>query len=84
MFRRPGCKKLARSYLDARDLGQITWLCIETASDLPTRELLERCYRKGPARIADLGEYETPLANRKAKPMLGFAPEHSRRNDYRA
>ncbi len=92
-FADPGFKKrLAWSYIDARDLGQLTRLCIEkdglgydvfnaandeTASQLPTRELLERFYPNVPLKVDDLGEYETLLSNRKAKRVLGFKPEHS-------
>lgn len=92
-FADPGYKKrLAWSYIDARDLGQLTRLCIEkdglgydvfnaandeTASQLPTRELLERFYPNVPLKVDDLGEYETLLSNRKAKRVLGFKPEHS-------
>jgi nucleoside-diphosphate-sugar epimerase len=92
-FADPGFKKrIAWSYIDARDLGQLTRLCIEkdglgfeifnaandeTASDLPTRELLLRFYPDVPLRADDLGEHETLLSNRKAKRVLGFKPEHS-------
>ena len=96
-FADPGFKKrLAWSYIDARDLGQITRLCIETdglgyevfnvandetASDLPTADLLKRFYPNVPLKVNDLGEYETLLSNRKAKRVLGFKPAH-RWRDY--
>ena len=85
-------KRIAWSYIDARDLGQLTQLAIETnglgfeifnaandetASQLPTRELLKRFYPNVPLKVDDLGEHETLLSNRKAKRVLGFAPEHS-------
>jgi len=92
-FDDPGFKKrIAWSYIDARDLGQMTRLCIETdglgfdvfnvandetASHLPTRELLRRFYPNAPLKLDDLGEYETLLSNRKAKRVLGFKPEHA-------
>jgi len=92
-FDDPGFKKrIAWSYIDARDLGQLTRLAIETdglgfevfnaandetASQLPTAELLERFYPNVPLKLDDLGEYETLLSNRKAKRVLGFKPEHS-------
>jgi nucleoside-diphosphate-sugar epimerase len=92
-FADPGFKKrIAWSYIDARDLGQLTRLAIETdglgfeifnaandetASQLPTRELLQRFYPNVPLKADDLGEYETLLSNRKAKRVLGFKPEHS-------
>mgnify|MGYP001438260946 CR=1 FL=1 len=83
-------KRIAWSYVDARDLGQITLRAIETnglgfqvfnavnddtSSGLPTAELLQRYYPNVPVK-RDLGEYETLLANRKAREMLGFRPEH--------
>jgi len=83
-------KRIAWSYVDARDLGQITLRAIETnglgfqvfnavnddtSSGLPTAELLKRYYPNVPVK-RDLGEYETLLANRKAREMLGFRPEH--------
>ncbi|ESY19931.1 MULTISPECIES: NAD(P)-dependent oxidoreductase [unclassified Mesorhizobium] len=91
-FADPGFRKrIAWSYVDARDLGQITLRAVETdglgfqvfnaanddtSSDLPTAELLKRFYPDVPVK-ADLGEYETLLSNRKARDMLGFRPEHS-------
>jgi nucleoside-diphosphate-sugar epimerase len=91
-FANPGFRKrIAWSYVDARDLGQITDLAVakdglgyqvfnavndETSSDLPTRELLERFYPGVPVK-RELGEFETLLSNRKAREMLGFRPEHS-------
>ena len=83
-------KRIAWSYIDARDLGQIVDLCIakdglgyqvfnavndDTSSGLPTRELIERYY-PGVAVKGELGEYETLLSNRKAREMLGFRPKH--------
>ncbi|AZV21203.1 NAD(P)-dependent oxidoreductase [Mesorhizobium sp. M7A.F.Ce.TU.012.03.2.1] len=91
-FADPGFRKrIAWSYVDARDLGQITLRAIEkdrlgyqvfnaanddTSSDLPTAELLKRFYPGVPVK-AELGEYETLLSNRKARDVLGFRPEHS-------
>ncbi len=84
-------KRIAWSYVDARDLGQITHLAVETdglgyqvfnatnddtSSDLPTKELLRRFYPDVPVK-GELGEYETLLSNRKAKKMLGFREEHN-------
>jgi nucleoside-diphosphate-sugar epimerase len=84
-------KRIAWSYIDARDLGQITRLAIErdglgyqvfnaandeTSSDLPNSELLARFYPKVPIK-RELGEFETLLSNRKARDVLGFRPEHS-------
>ncbi|MBN9275053.1 MAG: NAD(P)-dependent oxidoreductase, partial [Mesorhizobium sp.] len=91
-FADPGFRKrIAWSYVDARDLGQITLRAIEkdglgfqvfnaanddTSSDLPTAELLKRFYPGVPV-SRELGEYETLLSNRKARDVLGFRPEHS-------
>jgi nucleoside-diphosphate-sugar epimerase len=91
----PFRKRIAWSYIDARDLGQITRLAVEkdglgfqifnaanddTSSDLPTQELLQRYYPKVPVK-RELGEFETLLSNRKAREMLGFRPEHSWRGE---
>ena len=91
-FADPGFRKrIAWSYIDARDLGQITHLAVEKdglgyqvfnaanddcSSDLPTRELVERFYPGVPLK-RELGEYETLLSNRKAKHVLGFREEHN-------
>jgi nucleoside-diphosphate-sugar epimerase len=91
-FADPGFRKrIAWSYIDARDLGQITALAVEkdglgfqvfnaanddTSSDLPTKELIKRFYPGVPLK-RELGEFETLLSNRKAKNMLGFRPRHS-------
>lgn len=94
-FADPGFRKrIAWSYIDARDLGQITDLAVredglgyqvfnvandDTSSDLPTAELLKRFYPGVPVR-GELGEFETLLSNRKAREILGFRPAHSWRN----
>ncbi|NGN42955.1 NAD(P)-dependent oxidoreductase [Mesorhizobium sp. CGMCC 1.15528] len=91
-FADPGFRKrIAWSYIDARDLGQITNLAVEkdglgyqvfnaanddTSSDLPTRELLDRFYPGVPLK-REIGEFETLLANRKVRELLGFRPQHS-------
>jgi nucleoside-diphosphate-sugar epimerase len=91
-FADPGFRKrIAWSYIDARDLGQITDLAInkdglgfqlfnaandDTSSDLPTRELLDRFYPGVPVK-GELGEYETLLSNRKARDLLGFRQAHN-------
>jgi nucleoside-diphosphate-sugar epimerase len=91
-FADPGYrKKIAWSYIDARDLGEIVRLAIEKdglgyqvfnaanndcSSDLPTAELLKRFYPNVPVK-RDLGEYETLLSNRKVQEMLGFKAQHS-------
>lgn len=91
-FADPGFRKrIAWSYIDARDLGQITTLAIEkdglgfqvfnaanddTSSDLPTQELIDRFYPGVPLKH-ELDEFETLLSNRKARAVLGFQPKHS-------
>lgn len=91
-FADPGFRKrIAWSYVDARDLGQITLRAVETdglgfqvfnaasddtSSDIPTRELIDRFYHGVPVK-GQIGEYETLLSNRKARAMLGFEPQHS-------
>ena len=87
-------ERIAWSYIDARDLGEIVRLGIETdglgyqvfnavndqsSSDLPTRELLSRFYPDVPVR-GELGEYESLLSNRKARETLGFREKHNWRN----
>lgn len=94
-FADPGFRKrIAWSYIDARDLGEMVHLGIEkdglgfqvfngassdTSSDLPTKELLKRFYPKVPVK-GELGEFETLLSNRKAREMLSFKQQHSWRN----
>ncbi len=91
-FADPGFRrKIAWSYIDARDLGQITRLAIEkdglgfqvfnavnddTSSNLTTAELLKRFYPSVPVR-GELGEYETLLSNRKIREVLGFKEEQN-------
>lgn len=91
-FADPGFRKrIAWSYIDARDLGQMTDLAIatdglgyqvfnvandDTSSDLPTSELIDRFYPGVPLKH-ELGEYETLLWNRKAREVLGFRSQHS-------
>ncbi len=83
-------KKIAWSYIDARDLGEIVRLAIEkdglgfqvfnaandhSSSDLPTAELLRRYYPKVPVR-GSLGEFESLLSNKKTREVLGFKEKH--------
>lgn len=90
-FADPGFRKrIAWSYIDARDLGQITDLAVkkdglgyqvfnaandDTSSDLPTKELIDRFYPGVPLKH-ELGEFETLLSNRKVKDVLGFRSQH--------
>jgi nucleoside-diphosphate-sugar epimerase len=90
-FRTPDRRKrICWSYIDARDLGQIARLAVEstghgfrvinaaadeTSSDRPTRELLAQFYPNVPVR-GELGEFETLLSNRRAREELGFRQAH--------
>ena len=83
-------KRNAWSYVDARDLGQICDLCIKkdglgfqvfnatnTTSSLkvPTMKYLKEACPNTPI-TREMGEYEAPLSNRKAREVLGFKEEH--------
>lgn len=91
-------KKIMWSYIDARDLGQITRLAIEkdglgfqvfnaanddTSADLPTQSLIQRFYPDVPIR-GELGEYEALYSNRKIRDVLGFRQEHPWRKNANA
>jgi len=84
-------KRNAWSYIDARDLGEIVHLCLEKdglgfqvfnavndtiTATLPTREFLARHCPKVPV-TRELGEFEAPLSNRKAREVLGFKEQHN-------
>lgn len=91
-FADPGLRKrIAWSYIDARDLGQIIRLAIEKdglgfrifnaaqndcSSDLPTAELLRRFYPDVPVKEL-IGEYDSLLSNRKTRAVLGFDEQHN-------
>jgi nucleoside-diphosphate-sugar epimerase len=83
-------KRIAWSYIDARDLGQIVHLCIEkdgmgyqvfnaandtVSANTPSRELAARFYPNVPFR-REIGEFESLLSNRKIRDVLGFSEEH--------
>lgn len=87
-------KRIAWSYIDARDLGEIVRLCVEkdglgyqvfnaandtTSAGTPTRELAARYYPNVPF-TRDVGRYEGLLSNRKICEVLGFSERH----DWRA
>ncbi len=87
-------KRIAWSYIDARDLGEIVRLGIEkdglgyqvfnavndhTSSDQPTRELLRQYYPNVTVR-GELGEFEGLLSNRRARDVLGFKEQHNWRH----
>ncbi len=78
------------AYIDARDLGQLVNRCLSTdglgfqifnASNdnhsvaNSTADLMAQYYEGVPA--APMGEDETFYSNKKAKELLGFAPEHN-------
>jgi len=84
-------KRIAWSYIDARDLAQACRLGVETdglgyrvfniandevSSNRPTHELLRRYYPHVPV-SRELGEHETLLSNVRARAELGFQPQHS-------
>jgi nucleoside-diphosphate-sugar epimerase len=83
-------KRNAWSYVDARDLGQIVRLAIETdglgfqvfnavndtiTAELPTAEFLAK-YSPGVPIKRPLAGYEAPICNRKIREVLGFREEH--------
>lgn len=87
-------KRIAWSYIDARDLGELVKLGVETdglgyqvfnavndhsSSDLPTAELVRRYYPNVPVK-GEMGEFESLLSNKKAKAMLGFRENHNWRS----
>jgi nucleoside-diphosphate-sugar epimerase len=98
-FADPGFRKrIMWSYIDARDLGEMTRLCLEKdglgfqifnvgnddcSSDLPTAELLKRFYPKVKVK-RKLGKYEALFSNKKARDMLGFEAKHSWRKYVKA
>jgi nucleoside-diphosphate-sugar epimerase len=77
------------AYIDARDLGQMVTCCLATdglgyqvfnvANDdssvaLPSAQVRERFYAGVPV-VSDMDEFETFYSNKKAKQMVGFAPQ---------
>jgi nucleoside-diphosphate-sugar epimerase len=88
-------KRIMWSYIDARDLGQIARLAIETrgrgfeivnaaaddsSSDIPTAELLARFYPNVTVR-GELGTFQSLLSNRHAREALGFRQAHHWRDE---
>jgi UDP-glucose 4-epimerase len=84
-------KRNAFSYIDARDLGEIVHLAIQKdglgfqvfnavndtiTATMPTSEVLKRYFPAVPIR-RELGEFEAPLSNRKAREVLGFKEAHN-------
>src|ERR1700729_2991130 len=87
----PSRKRNAWSYIDARDLGEIVHLCLQkdglgyqvfnAVNDTitlytPTREFLAQAC-PGVKVTREMGEFEAPLSNRKAREVLGFKEAHN-------
>ena len=83
-------KRNAWSYIDARDLGEIVHLCLERdglgfqvfnatndtiTARTPTAEFLRTHCPDTPV-SREMGEWEAPLSNRKAREVLGFRESH--------
>ena len=83
-------KRIAWSYIDARDLGQIVKLCVEkdglgfaifnaandtVSANTPSRELARQFYPNVPF-TREIGEFEGLLSNRKIREVLGFKEQH--------
>ena len=90
----PSRKRNARSYIDARDLGEIVHLCLQkdglgyqvfnTVNDtitatLPTPEFLAK-YAPNTSFMRPMGPREAPLSNRKIRDVLGFREAHDWRS----
>ena len=84
-------KRIAWSYIDARDLGQICHLCIEkdglgyqvfnagndtVSANTPSQDLAKRFYPNVPF-TREIGEFEALFSNRKIRDVLGFKEEHN-------
>jgi len=94
----PSRKRNAWGYIDARDLGEIVHLALQkdglgfqvfnavndtVTANIPTREVL-RIYSPNVPITRELGEYEAPLSNRKAREVLGFKEAHNWRKYVKA
>ncbi len=84
-------KRNAWSYIDARDLGEIVHCCIQKdglgfqvfnavndtiTMNVPTKQFLAKYCPKTPV-TREMGEWEGPLSNRKAREVLGFREAHN-------
>lgn len=91
-FENPASRKRnAWSYIDARDLGQICHLCVETdglgfqvfnavnntITALEPTEKLLKTYAPNTPIVRPMREDEAPISNRKIREMLGFKEEHN-------
>ena len=90
-------KRNAWSYIDARDLAQICDLAIQKSglgfqvfnatndtitTKEPTKEFLQKACPNTPIK-REMGTWEAPLTNRKAREVLGFKEAHDWRNYYK-
>lgn len=88
-------KRNAWSYIDARDLGQIVHLCLQTdglgfqvfnavndtiTADQPTAAFLAQ-WCPGVPLTRKLADREAPLSNQKARAVLGFKEQHNWRDE---
>jgi nucleoside-diphosphate-sugar epimerase len=84
-------KRIAWSYIDARDLGQIVHLCVEkdglgyqvfnaandtVSANTPSRALVKEFFPNVPF-TREIGEFEGLLSNKKIREVLGFKEEHN-------
>jgi nucleoside-diphosphate-sugar epimerase len=84
-------KRNAWSYIDARDLGEIVHCCLQKdglgfqvfnavndtiTMDMPTKQFLAQYCPKTKV-TREMGEFEGPLSNRKAREVLGFTEAHN-------
>jgi nucleoside-diphosphate-sugar epimerase len=84
-------KRNAWSYIDARDLGEIVHCCIQKdglgfqvfnavndtiTMNMPTKQFLAK-YCPTTKVTREMGEWEGPLSNRKAREVLGFKEAHN-------
>ena len=82
------------AYIDARDLGQMVDCCLQTdglgyevfnvsnddlSVGLSNPEVIEQFYQGVPIK-AQMGEWETFYSNKKARRLVGFAPQYSWRD----
>ena len=91
-FKNPEVRRRnAFCYIDARDLGQIVYLCLKkdglgyqvfnagndtNGAIIPSKELAERFFPGVPL-TRELGEHEALFSNRKIREVLGFKEEHN-------
>lgn len=86
------------AYIDARDLGQMVDCCLKTdglgyevfnvsnddlSVGLSNPEVIQQFYPEVPIKT-EMGEWETFYSNKKARRLLGFAPQYSWRDVLKA